>query len=88
MDKLIEIRAMLEIGLQEIIDSYGNSEIADGYGQAMELIKEHTKGMTLVPNEPTEAMIERFWGEIEHGQPEIDAATEAYKDMLSASKEE
>lgn len=41
-------------------------------------------GWRLVPDEPTEEMIIGFWGEIKHGQPELDAAKEAYADMLAA----
>ena len=46
------------------------------------------EGWVSVPIEPTEEMIEGFWGEIKHGQPEIEAAKEAYKAMLSAAPKE
>lgn len=42
------------------------------------------EGWVLVPKVPTIEMIEGFWGEIKHGQPEIDAATEAFNEMLKA----
>lgn len=42
-------------------------------------------GWKLVPIEPTEEMIEGFWGEIKHGKEEIAAAKEAYFDMLAAA---
>ncbi len=44
-------------------------------------------GWKLVPVEPTEEMILGFWGEIRHGEPEIAAAKDAYRAMLSAAPE-
>lgn len=54
-----------------VIDSQPKSSIPDGW--------------KLVPIEPTEEMIEGFWGEIKHGKEEIAAAKEAYFDMLAAA---
>lgn len=42
-------------------------------------------GFKLVPVEPTEEMIEGFWGEITHGDEEREAAKLAYSDMLAAA---
>ena len=46
--------------------------------------REQLEGWVLIPKVPTMEMIEGFWGEIKHGQPEIDAATEAFNEMLKA----
>ncbi|QSJ04005.1 hypothetical protein KNV79_gp29 [Salmonella phage vB_SalP_TR2] len=43
------------------------------------------EGWVLVPKDPTIKMIEGFWGEITHGQDEINAAKEAYAEMLEAA---
>ena len=52
MKELIE---KLDDLLGEIIEDYGDSEIADGCGQAITLVREAFDGKTLVPDEPTEA---------------------------------
>jgi len=53
---------------------------------AISTIEQSLSGYMIVPEEPTEGMIEGFWGEITHGEPEIVAAKEAYKAMLKAAK--
>jgi len=64
-----------------------NEDHAFGYFAAITNIEQSLKGYAIVPEEPTFQMLEGMWGEFNHGKPEIDAATEAYKDMLQASKE-
>ena len=42
------------------------------------------EGYVLVPVEPTEAMIDGFWGKIQHGDHERAAAEDAWRDALAA----
>jgi hypothetical protein len=65
-------------------DFFGDSVAMIKVEDLRELLKTHT----LVPNEPTEEMIDGFWGEITHGEEELEVAREAYHAMLSASKEQ
>lgn len=45
------------------------------------------EGYVLVPVEPTEAMIEGFWGKIRHGDHERATAEDAWRDALAARPE-
>lgn len=45
------------------------------------------EGFVLVPVEPTEAMIEGFWGKIQHGDHERAVAEDAWRDALAARPE-
>jgi hypothetical protein len=64
---------------------YWNKRAPITLDQAKQVMSE--AGMVAVPVEPTEEMIEGFWGEITHGDEERACAVEAYKAMTKAAQE-